>query len=295
MTPLAFAFPPWLAPDSEHIGILIARILLTIASAWVVQRLAFLLVWRAERWVVEATHGGAHGTQRARTLGQIARHAATTIVSVWAALHILEILGWDVKPLLVGASILGAALGFGAQFLVRDLIAGAFILVEDQFGVGDSVEINGQIATVEALTLRSTRLRDFQGRTMFVPNGEMKIVVNHSRGWLRQIVDIPISADQQPDRALAITGSVASAMASEPDWTGRLLDGIEVPGIERVGPEGTIVRMILRTTPGPDGPAAARELRRRVLHALAEAGVRTGASREITVMSPPSAANEPDA
>lgn len=280
--------PSWLIPDSEHAGVTVIRIGLTIVAAWVVQRLAFLVVGRLERWLVVATRQRGEGVQRARTLGQITRNAVTTVVAGWAVVHGLEILGWDVKPLLVGASILGAALGFGAQWLVRDVIAGAFVLIEDQFAVGDTIEVAGQVGTVEEISLRSTQLRDFQGRVLFVPNGEMKVVVNHSRDWRRQLVDVPVGADQDLDRALAAAASVVAAMNAEAEWRARLLDPVEVAGIERVGPEGAMLRVQARTTPGPDGPAVARELRRRLLHALTEAGVRTAPNREITV-SPPTA------
>ncbi|MEQ1834264.1 MAG: mechanosensitive ion channel domain-containing protein, partial [Candidatus Eisenbacteria bacterium] len=181
--------PPWLTPDPERLGVLLARLLLTMLAAWLAQRVLFLLVKRGEQWLVRAARDTGHGAMRARTIGQLLRNSVTVIVTAWAFVHALDVLGWDVKPLLVGASILGAALGFGAQFLVRDIIAGTFIFIEDQFVVGDTIEVNGTAATVEAVTLRSTRLRDFHGRELHVPNGEMKIVINHSRGWNRAIVD----------------------------------------------------------------------------------------------------------
>src|SRR5262249_12296283 len=178
-TPGAWHLPGWLAPDPQQIGLVLLRLALTVLAAFLGQRVLFLLVGRGEPWLLEASHSTGHSAQRARTLGQIFRNAVTAATFSWALVHALDILGWDVKPLLVGASILGASLGFGAQFLVRDVIAGTFIFIEDQFVVGDTIEVNGQAATVEAVTLRSTRLRDFQGRELHVPNGEMKIVVNH--------------------------------------------------------------------------------------------------------------------
>ncbi len=282
--------PAWLVPDSEHVVAIVVRIGLTIVAAWVAQRLAFLVVGRLERWLVLATRQRGEGVQRARTLGQITRNAVTTVVAGWAVVHALEIFGWDVKPLLVGASILGAALGFGAQWLVRDVIAGAFILIEDQFAVGDAVEVNGQVGTVEELTLRSTQLRDFQGRVLFVPNGEMKMVINHSRDWRRQIVEVPVAPDQDLDRARDVAAAVVARLNAEPEWRSRLLDPAESVGVERVGPEGAILRLLARTSPGPEGPQVARELRHRLLHALGEAGVRAGGNREITLSPPASPA-----
>ena len=285
--------PNWLIPDSEHVLVLAIRVTLTVAVAWVVQRLAFVVVGRAERWLVPPAHASPGRLQRARTLGQIVRNLVTTIVIGWAIVHSLDVFGWDVKPLLVGAGILGAALGFGAQWLVRDVIAGAFILIDDQFSVGDTIEVNGQVGTVEALSLRFTRMRDYQGRVLFVPNGEMKMVVNHNRDWRRQIVEVPVAADQDLGPALAAATRLVQEWNADAEWRERLLDPLELAGIERIGPEGASLRMVARTRPGADGPLVARELRLRLLNALAEAGVRLVTSREITnaQSSPPPAAS----
>src|SRR5258705_11891344 len=129
-----------------------------------------------------------------------------------ALIHILDLLGWDVKPLLAGGGLLGVALGFVARTLVRDVLAGFFNLVEKQFSVGDLIEINGNAATVEDLTVRCTRLRDFNGFVHFVPNGEMKIVTNRSRGWTRIAVDTPIAAEGNIDQALPVCRDVVAAM-----------------------------------------------------------------------------------
>src|ERR1041385_3535778 len=234
--------PGWLTPDPETWGINAVRLGLTLVAAWLLQRVLFLLVSRGERGLSQAARASEHGEPRARTIGQLLRNAVTTLVLPWACVHALEILGWDVKPLLVGASILGAALGFGAQFLVRDIIAGTFIFIEDQFVVGDTIEVGGQAATVEAVTLRSTRLRDFHGRELHVPNGEMTIVVTHSRGWNRAIVDLPVAPGQDLDRVLAVTGRVVDELNSDPAWHGLLVDPFVVMGLERVGADGAMLR-----------------------------------------------------
>ena len=266
--------PPWLIPDPEHLGVTLASLALTVLVAWLLQRLGFLVIWRAERWLVRASHEQPAARQRARTLGQTTRHLVTTAVAAGALLHMLDVLGWDVKPLLVGASILGAALGFGAQSLVRDVIAGTFILIEDQFSVGDAVEVNGTVATVENVTLRSTRLRDYRGRLLYVPNGEMRVVVNHSRDWHRSLVDLPIAPDQDLGLALAAASGAAEALARDPHLAGRWLDPPRAVGIERVGPDGVIIRIALRTAPGAVASESEREARRVALAHLREAGVR---------------------
>lgn len=219
--------------------------------------------------------------QRARTLGQIFRHLVTVIVAGAAMIHILQIIGWDVKPLLAGAGIIGVALGFGAQSLVRDVIAGIFILAENQYSVGDLIEINGKAATVEALTVRSTMLRDFNGYVHFVPNGEMKIVTNRSRDWNRIAVDVVIAADQGIDDAIAACRKTLEAFNADPAWRGRLLDPVELWGVESVSGQEATLRCVVRSIPGPGAHEAARELRRQLHRALSQSGIRVGAPNDL--------------
>src|SRR5512141_1710890 len=142
--PILVTFPQVL-PESEKLVEMGWRLLLTLVVAFVLQRLGYLLIHRFERLMTRAgERQGDPSGSRARTLGQVMRSFLTAIIAATAVIHSLAILGWDVKPLLAGAGILGVALGFGAQSLVRDWISGWFILVEDQFDVGDWVEINGQ-------------------------------------------------------------------------------------------------------------------------------------------------------
>jgi len=240
------------------------------------------LIQRAERMVV-SRGGGTEAAQRARTLSLIFRRVSRGVLFLAAIVYSLVVLGWDVRPLLAGAGLLGVALGFGAQWLVRDIISGLFILIEDQFSVGDLIEVNGRPATVESITLRSTTLRDFHGYVHFVPNGEMKIVVNRSRGWNRIAVDVPIAVDQDLDRALDEVDRVVRAMNEEKAWRDRLLDPIEMWGLETLGPQEAHIRLVLRAYPGPDGPEAARELRRRVIAALGRARIRTSSQHDVSI------------
>src|SRR5207244_7247921 len=177
---------------------------------------------------------------------QIFRRLTTTVVFAGAILQSLAVLGWNVAPLLAGAGIVGVALGFGAQTMVRDLIAGLFILAENQFLVGDVIEIDGKPAAVESLSLRSTTLRDFNGYVHFVPNGELKTVTNRSRGWTRLAVDVPVGSDQNLERALEACRRVVDAMNADPEWRPRLLDPIELWGVESLtGPEAQL-RIVVR-------------------------------------------------
>jgi small conductance mechanosensitive channel len=261
-------------PQPEVLLYMGVRIGLSIIAALIAQQLLFLAVGRVESWIRRTGRESAHARQRAVTVGHLLRNLINVVVGVGLLIHALDVLGWDVKPLLAGAGIVGVALGFGAQALVRDVIAGIFIISDDQFAVGDVVEVNGRVATVEEVTVRLTTLRDFNGFQLFVPNGEMKIVVNRSRQWNQMAVDVPIATDQDLDRALAVCRDVGAQMSRDSEWKPRLLQDIESVGIERVGPQEVLVRLVVRGRPGRDTAEAARELRRRLLDALGIAGIR---------------------
>jgi small conductance mechanosensitive channel len=276
--PAGFLLLKSIIPETEKLVEMGVRVALTVAVAFVVQRGLFLVVGRVERLLARADAASREAAQRARTLGQILRSLCTVIVGGAALIHILAVLGWDVRPLLAGAGILGLAVGFGAQTAVRDVIAGLFILAENQFTVGDLIEINGKTATVEAISVRSSTLRDFNGYVHFVPNGEMRVVTNRSRGWNRLAVDAVIGADQDADRALEVCRGVVQGFNAEPRWRERVLDPVEVWGVESIGGQELQIRTVVRTRPGGDAPEASRELRRRLHRALAGAGIHTSAT-----------------
>ena len=267
--------PPWLTLDPERVGLILLRLALSVFAVWLFRLVLFLFITRSEKWLAKAARDTAHGVQRAHTLSQILRQSVTSLLLGWLVVHALEIMGWDVKPLLVGASIVGAALGFGAQFLVRDLIAGTYIFIENQYVVGEIIEVNGVAATVERVTLRSTRLRDFNGSVMHVPNGEMRIVVNRSRDWNRAIVDLPVAPGQDLGTVLRVTDLVVAEINADAAWRDILVDPFVVLGIERAGPEGTVLRVVARARPGGDAARLAREARLRLLQRWNDAGIRT--------------------
>jgi small conductance mechanosensitive channel len=277
------AGPGWIliaqvVPDPQKLLDAALRVVLIVAAAFVAQRLLFILVRRVERLMVRAGHGNDYAEPRAKTVGSILRSVVTFSVAGIALMNALAAVGVDIRPLLAGAGIVGLALGFGAQTLVRDVIAGVFILAENQYAVGDLIEVNGRAATVESLTVRSTTLRDFNGYMHFVPNGEMKVVTNRSRGWNRLAVDVAIGADQDVDRALELCRKVVDAINAEALWKERLLDPVELWGIESLSASEVTLRMVVRARPGGDAPEAARELRRRVLRSLLDAGIRPSAT-----------------
>ncbi len=283
MSPVLALPPLHVVPESERLFEMGVRLALTVLVAFLLMEVAYFFVGRLEPWLARAGRDRAGGEPRAKTLAQMLRNLVKVVIWTGAFIHALAIFGWDVRPLLAGAGIVGVALGFGAQTLVRDLIAGFFILTENQFTVGELIEVDGQPAQVEEVTLRHTRLRNFNGYVHYVPNGELKTVTNRSRGWNRLAVDVPVGANEDLARALALCRGVVDRLNSDPAWRGRLLEPIELWGVESLAGAEVQLRIVLRARPGPDAYQVARELRLRCHEALVEGQIRAGAGREIAI------------
>ena len=205
---------------------------------------------------------------RAATMSTIARSMATAVVSVVAAAWILAVLGVSLAAILASAGVLGVALGFGAQNVVRDVLAGWFILVEDRYGVGDVIDAGPPaVGTVERVTLRSTRLRDINGTVWHVANGEILRVGNKSQSWSRAVVDVVVAPDADLERARQILGDVGEELQADPEWTSLVSSAPNVLGVQRIDPTGVTLRVIIDTAPGEQFPVE-REYRLRVLRAF---------------------------
>lgn len=211
--------------------------------------------------------------QRVDTLASVARNVAT--VGIWsiAALLVLGEVGIDLAPLIAGAGIVGIVLGIGAQQVVRDFLAGLFMLLEDQYGVGDVVDLGEATGAVEWVSLRVTRLRDVEGVVWWVPNGQIARVGNKSQQWSRALLDIAVAPDTDIGEATEVIQRTADAMWRDPTWSGRLLDQPEVWGVEDIGVGGILLRLVVKTVPLEQWNVA-RELRARIKAAFDEAGVR---------------------
>lgn len=210
---------------------------------------------------------------RAATMSTIARSMATGIVVVGAAAWIMAVLGVSLAAIVASAGVVGVALGFGAQNLVRDVLAGWFILVEDRYGVGDVIDVGAPaVGTVERVTLRSTRLRDINGTVWHIANGEVLRVGNKSQSWSRAVVDVTVASDADLDRAREILGDVGRELRSDPDWTQQLSSDPNVMGVQRIDPSGVTLRVVIDTAPGEQFPVE-REYRLRVLREFEAAGI----------------------
>lgn len=207
--------------------------------------------------------------QRAETLGSVLRSAISVVVLGTAAATALSELGIDLRPILASAGIVGVAVGFGAQNLVRDFLAGFFLLLEDQFGVGDVIDAGPAEGEVEAVGLRSTRLRSIDGTVWHIRNGEIVRVGNRSQGWARAVLDVPVPKGTDVARAGARLLAVARELRAEPEWQAVLLADPELWGVESMGSDGVVVRVVAKTLPLEQWRVA-RELRQRFAAAVEE-------------------------
>ena len=210
--------------------------------------------------------------QRAAAIGTLLRSVIAITVWTIALLTILPLLGVNVAPLLASAGVVGVALGFGAQTLVKDYPSGIFIIVEDQYGVGDMVDVGTVMGTVEEVALRYTRLRDPSGVVWYVRNGEILRVANRSQGWTLAIVDIPIAYNENIDRVREIVEAVAVDMDEDPNYDDLLLGRPSFAGVESVSGEAVVIRITAKAAPEKQ-ISVARTIRERMKLAFDRAGI----------------------
>jgi small conductance mechanosensitive channel len=254
-------------------------VLLIALGAFIVSRIARHIIRRAmRRWERVGTLGvsDARRHQRAATIGAGIASFFTIVIWIVAAVWMLTVFGVGVATLLTSAGLIGVALAFGAQNLLRDLIAGAFIIIEDQLGVGDVVDLGVASGVVEEVTLRTTRLRDVEGVVWHVPNGEIHRVGNKSQQWSRAVIDIPVSSTADIDRAREVIKTTADEVSHDEVWRERILAEPEVWGVESFTLDGVTIRLVVKTAPSEQWNVA-RELRSRIKRALDAAGIASAA------------------
>jgi len=221
--------------------------------------------------------------QHVKTLTGLMYSAGTALIAVGAILTALPVFGFNVTPIAAVAGLASLAFGFGAQHLVRDLINGFFIIIEDQFVVGEVVQIGTAIGRVEYVTLRRTVVRDPQGALVTIPNGEITRVSNLSRDWGQVFVDISIPQEASADAALAALERVCADLRNDASWSPVLVDGPRALGVESFGPAGATLRLQLRTVPGRQDDAA-RELRRRIQNRFEQEHIRWGGVQRVEIV-----------
>ena len=210
--------------------------------------------------------------QRTETIGSVLKSITSVLVFTVAVAMALSELGFDLGPFIASAGVIGVALGFGAQNLVKDYVNGMFMILEDQYGVGDTVDTGAATGVVEAVALRTTRLRSLDGTVWHVRNGEILRLGNMRQGWSQALLDVSVAQDADTDRAAAVVKSVAVAAWQDEELSGLVLEEPEVWGVEDLGEHGIAIRLAIRTAPLQQW-AVARELRRRLTAAFAAEGI----------------------
>ncbi|OPX21427.1 MAG: hypothetical protein B1H03_06635 [Planctomycetales bacterium 4484_113] len=244
------------------------KILVILILAYLLGKLARLVIMRLTGEVKERIRGDdtkkAEAEKRAQTLGVILSVAARAVIWTIAILMVLNEAGFNITTLLAGAGIAGLALGFGAQSVVKDMLAGMFILVEDQYRVGDVVKINNEYGgLVEKISLRTTWLRDLQGNLHIIPNGEISAISNYTHEWTRVVLDFGIAYKEDIDTAASLIKEAAMALYNESEWHYKFLEPPQVLGVEQLADSAVVIRMLAKTRPD-DQWNVGRELRRRV-------------------------------
>jgi small conductance mechanosensitive channel len=281
----------WLASGSYYLLIKPLRITLIVLGAVLVRFLIHRLISRITRTAATpgpgiavlrplrtrvptlAAPNGVSERRRARAeaLGSILSSIASAVVFGIAFMLVLDEVGVNLAPILAGAGILGLAIGFGAQNLVRDFLSGLFMLFEDQYGVGDTVGIGDVEGTVEAVGLRITTVRDKTGVVWYIRNGEIQKLANKSQGWALVMVDVPVGF-VEVEEAAEVLRTAAADWAETEEWRADVIEAPEVLGVEEVTTEGAVVRTTVKT-PAEAQWRVARELRLRLTEALAAAGI----------------------
>ena len=269
---LAARLAQFLRLDGAELTRKLVQVAIIWLLAWAAMRLIRVTARRIERLVNEGDPTVTSlREKRGITIAQLLRTVGGTTVMVVAFLLTLNLFV-EIGPLLAGAGIIGLAVSFGAQSLVKDFISGFFILFEDQFAVGDVIEAAGKSGVVERMSLRVVVLRDVHGVLHMIPNGEIKVVSNKTRGWSRAVIDVGIAYDADIDHALDVLRDEGARFSADPAWKARLEGPVEVPGVESLGDSAVVVRVLARTQPGSQWDVA-RELRRRLKKRLDSEGL----------------------
>jgi small-conductance mechanosensitive channel len=270
---------------------LVGLILIGLTVRWLLHRLIDRVVLKAEHGMLpnrvsRAIAGGRMGAalnlredpaytrrvQRAATMGSLLKSIVTGVVMVVIALMFIAELGYDIAPLIASAGIIGVAIGFGSQALVKDFLSGIFMIFEDQYGVGDEVDLGEAVGTVEAVSLRVTRLRDVNGTVWYVRNGEILRVGNMSQNWARTVLDVSVGYGEDLARVRSVLADVAHDLWEDEDFKGRIIEEPSVWGVQDLGPDAVVVRVALKTAPLEQW-AVAREMRQRIKYRFDHEGI----------------------
>ena len=229
----------------DESAVMLARVASTLVLAWLAQRLTARLL-RAFRSRVAPHFTDGEDARRAETLARVTRHLVNAIIWLIAGMLVLSELGISVAPILGAAGVVGLAVGFGAQSLVKDYVSGFFLLLENQVTKGDVVEIAGKSGEVEDVTLRYVQLRDYGGNVYFVPNGLITVVTNMSRGYAYAVVEVGVAPGAMLDHVYQALRNVAQGLRADPAFSAAIDGGLEISGVDKLDGTAVVVRSRLK-------------------------------------------------
>ena len=256
----------WLLTHGVRIGLI-------LLGAFIAYRIVRVMVSRFERSVrKEDALVASEMEKRAKTLASIVQTALTGVILVIAFMMIIKELGLDIGPIIAGAGILGLAIGFGAQTLVKDVISGFFILMEDQYRVGDVVQVAGIGGMVEHMSLRLTILRDLEGKVHYIPNGSISTATNMTKEWSRAVLDIGVAYKEDVDEVMKVLKEVGEEMKKDPNYSQVILEPLQILGVNDFADSAVIIKVMFKTLPLKQWDVS-REFRRRVKKTFDEKGI----------------------
>jgi small-conductance mechanosensitive channel len=274
------SFSQW----TESAGRIGLRLVVIAIIAVLLVRALRVVTLRLVQAAKTPTRAGQLREQQTRTMADLLHSIGGTTIIVVAVLMAMRILGFDIAPALATAGVLSVALAFGAQSLLKDLINGIFIVFEDQYSLGDMLQVNGETGRVEHLTLRRTVLRNTAGAIVSIPNSLIGQVSNLSRDWSQTFVDITVPAEELVSTAISILDRVATEFRNDATWSPALVDGPRVLGVEALNLDGTVIRLQVRTVLNRKDDAA-RELRRRIKLAFEDSEIMLSHSHNVSLQS----------
>ncbi len=254
-------------------GVRLVRIIGILIGGYVVLKIIRLAIARMEQLVEDEDEGlQSEAEKRAQTIGRIINSFAMVIVIGVGVMMILAEFGMDITPIITGAGIAGLAVGFGAQNLVRDIISGFFLILENQIRVGDVAMINGTGGLVEAINLRTTVLRDLEGVVHIFPNGEIKQVSNRTKEWSRYVIDVGVAYKEDVDYVMQVLREIGEELKQDETFGTLIIDPLEILGVDNFGSSEVTIKIMIKTLPLKQW-VVGRELRRRIKNTFDEKGI----------------------
>ena len=270
------------------------RLVVIVAAAVLINRLLKLLTQSTVKAAASQTRAAQAREQQTRTLAGVVYSGTSKVVWALAVLVAAQEFGFNVWPILVVMAVVGVAAGFGARDVVRDVISGFSIILEDQYALGDTIQVGETVGRVEHLTMRRTVVRDGRGALVTLANGEIRTVGNLSRDWSQAVVDIALSSAVPQERALQALDAAATELRNDPSWSQALVDGPRILGLQSYDQNGSTVRLQVRTAPARHEDVS-RELRRRIQLEFQRQGIPLSNVQRVELVNSGSHAPEPTA